>query len=156
MSGPRMQIARTPGTLKAAEAALVTKAGGIKSSCIVGKSVLQQCTDEAHPDRHLSAHVIAELETLARDPIVTRYLALTQNQLLVPLHDEREGSLPLALSRITSETGKLLSEGAVALREKQCPPNEIAIIEGAALKVAAACGSLIAECRATREGASHG
>lgn len=145
-----------PATLKAATAQLVDHAGGTQVSAIVGKSMLGNYADPQKPNYFIRGDVIAELEAKARRPIVTEWLAMQQGCLLVPLHDDDALPLPLALARVTNETGKLLSAGSVALRDTRCSETEIARIEEEALKVASACASLLADCRAARKANDNG
>lgn len=69
---------RPAGSLKAAVADLVTAAGGLEAVAAatrVGRSQIQRYTDHDDLERQMPVDVVIVTEALARQPIVTRYLA---------------------------------------------------------------------------------
>jgi hypothetical protein len=119
MSVRRYYKVREPGTLKAAEAALIAACGGpvaAADKCSVGKTVLQQASDADHPTRHLSLPVVAQLERACGKPIVTSFLAAEQGYVIEKIGDQNLDALPVCIGRITSEMGELLSAAALDMR----------------------------------------
>lgn len=115
MSGRGYYKARVPGTLKDAQAALIAACGGpvaAAEKCRLGKSVLQIATDADHPTRNLPVDVVECLEAACGDPIVTRYLAISQNCLVEPVHCDSIDPLAVVVGRVTAETGDVLSAAA--------------------------------------------
>jgi hypothetical protein len=110
---------RPPGTLKAAEAALIAACGGpvaAQDKCSVGKTVLQQASDCNHPRRHLSLPVVMELEAACDKPILSAFLVLARGCLVEPVKALAVEPMPMALGRITKEMGELLSAAAMHMQ----------------------------------------
>lgn len=110
---------REAGTLKGAEADLVAACGGPVAAarmCRVGKTVLQQASDPDHPNRHLALPVVADLEWACGQPIVSRFLAGDLGWVLEKPGVISLDTLPVAIGRITSEMGELLSAAAMDVR----------------------------------------
>jgi hypothetical protein len=131
MSVRRYYKDREPGTLKAAEAALIAACGGpvaAAGKCSVGKTVLQQASDGDHPTRHLSLPVVAQLERACGKPIVTTFLAAEQGFVLEKLGPVNLAELPVIIGRITTEMGELLSAAALDMRSGQLSRANAAIV----------------------------
>jgi hypothetical protein len=149
MSGRSYYKPREAGSLKEAEAQLIAKCGGPGvAKARVGKTVLHQASDHAHPNRHLAVDVVADLERQAGEPIVTRYLAMAQNHICIPLPAGEAEPYPLVLARITTDTGALLSAGGESVRDGRVTPGEARLLKREALKVATALAALISDCDA--------
>lgn len=140
-----LQKRQQAGSLKAAQAELVARAGGVLVATRVKKTALGQYCDPNHAS-NMPVDVVADLEARAGEPIVTRHLAMQQRQLLIPLPAANDEPYPLALASITSETGELLSRGGEALRERRLSAQQAAFMKSQALKIASACAALIADC----------
>lgn len=153
-----MTKARTVGTLKSAVATLVKRAGGVAAHTAtrVSRGVLHSYadTDEKNAKRHMPIDVVIDLEREVGDPIVIRYAAFVQGYLLVRMPVASNEPYQLVLARITSETGQLLSAGAMSMRDGRMTVTEAHLVKAEAMEVAAACASLASDCDAViaREG----
>lgn len=146
---------REAGTLKAAEAALVAANGGpiaAADHCKAGKTVLQQASDQDHPERHLSLPVIVQLETACGQPIVSAFLVAEQGYVIDKVCDLSLDTLPVTIGRITSEMGELLSAAAMDVRAGKLSRANAANVLRETDDVMAAVMKLRAEARAVMEG----
>jgi hypothetical protein len=120
--------------------ALIVAVGGIEEAerlCRVGKSTLARyySLHDEHADMFAPIDVVRDLEEVAGDPIVTRYLAQEANQLLIaakPLTGVTIGNLHTAIADCAREgteaTASLLialADGKVCERDAETTEREI-------------------------------
>jgi hypothetical protein len=147
--------ARTPGTLKAAEAQLIAANGGpvaAAEKCTVGKTVLQQASDIDHPKRHLSVPTVIQLERACGQLFVTSFMAAEQGHMVEAVANVSLDSLPVCIGRITTEMGELLSAAALDMRAGALSHANAAIVLRETDEVIAALMTLRAGARAVMEG----
>jgi len=138
---------RPPGTLKAAVAALIDACGGQQRAaelCRVGKSQLGRYTLDDCPDQ-IPADVIECLEAIARDPVVTRYLASRANHALLALEPLTHATYSVLLSNIGKEGGEFFAEAALALVDGRLSPNEAGRVRAQAVEQVTALMAMIAD-----------
>lgn len=145
-----MTKVRPLASLKAAVANLVKRAGASEAhhGTRVSRGVMNSYTLPGKPDVHLPVDLMLELEKRCGHPLVTEYSALEQGYLLVKVAGDHAEPYPLALARITQETGDLLSAGAMSIRNGTVTTAEARRIKEEAMRVGEPLAALIADCNA--------
>jgi hypothetical protein len=109
---------REAGSLKDAVAALIEACGGVsKVRCRVKKTVLQEYADNDKPARHMPLDIVQHLEAQCGNPIVTRFLALSNNCLLEQAGDQAREPTSIVLGRMTEDQGRILAAAAEDVRD---------------------------------------
>jgi len=117
MTGRGYYKQRVPGTLKGAEAALVSACGGPAAAAKVhgvgvGKTTIHKASDADHPDCHLNLQAVMVLEAHCGLPLVSSFL-LAERGILVDVGSACcSDPLAVVVGRITTEVGELLSAAA--------------------------------------------
>lgn len=153
MKTPGTYLERQPGTLKDAEAALVTACGGMeKASSLtrVRPSQMQRYTAPGEPDCHMPVDVVLALELHCGVPHVTRFLAFEAQSIVVSVAKGDHASFNTHLSAIGRESGKMYAEACAALADGTMTPKEASRVETEALKTVTALSGLIGDLRAAR------
>jgi hypothetical protein len=145
---------RTPASLKDAYSQLVDACGGDVRAALIaqkGKSQIQRYTDEGEPDYQMPASVAIALEASCGDPIVTRYMALATNHVLLNTTAKTDAPLAQDLATVGREMARLFEEVGGALADGAIAPAEAALIEARAMDGVNALVSVIAETRRIRK-----
>jgi hypothetical protein len=114
---PRRDIPERDRGLKALFRALLTRCGGLdaSASCVrVGRSQLANYTDMAS-DQFAPVDVVAELEAVAGEPLVTAELARRAGFLLIPVVADAEGHLAQDMAQLGREIGEAFAAYAEAM-----------------------------------------
>lgn len=147
----RCEVSGTaPDDLRALKTAsrLVTRAvGGVEpaaSVCRVNKTILAAAYDPHQPDRFLPIDVVADLELVAADPIVTRVLARLAGYALVPIDPAGglEAQALVAVFRGASDVGAefaaAMADGRLSRAERGAIADRLVALQSAALQAVAA------------------
>lgn len=105
---PRRDIPEKDRALKALFRVLLTRCGGLDAAatCVrVGRSQLANYTD-MHSDQFAPADVVAELEAVAGEPLVTAELARRAGCILLPVAGEGDGQLTQDMAALAKEVGE--------------------------------------------------
>lgn len=112
--------------IKIATRKLVKRLGGVEAAGSIsrwGKSALAEAYDLNRPDRALPADVIADLERVAGDPLVTAVLARLAGCALVPM--PRAGGMEdAAIAKVAEGTAELFAEWARAKADASLTAQE--------------------------------
>ncbi len=113
--------------LKTAARVLIQRLGGIDAAATctrVGRSNLAEYGSLHHPDRHMPVDVVADLEMIAGEPLVTAALARAAGFTLVPLALPAGGDAVLHLQRVARQSGTVLSSAVAALSDGTIDADE--------------------------------
>lgn len=113
--------------LKTAARVLIQRLGGIDAAATctrVGRSNLAEYGSLHHPDRHMPVDVVADLEMIAGEPLVTAALARAAGFTLVPLALPSGGDAVLHLQRVAGQSGTVLSSAVAALSDGTIDADE--------------------------------
>ena len=123
---------------------LVGKLDAAASVCRINKSVLAAAYNPHEPDRFVPADVIADLELVAAEPVVTRVLARLSGHALVPIAP-RGGLEALALvevfrgaSDVGAEYAKAMGDAHLSRAERQGIADRLLTLQTACLQAVAA------------------
>lgn len=123
--------------VKLATRRLTAAVGGLEAGAAVTRvshAALSDCANEARPDRFLAADVIADLEAVAGDPIVTRQLAALAGYELRSV-EQSKADMDIATlhrldARVAATDGAFAATELDALTDGRLSPTEIrALIE---------------------------
>jgi hypothetical protein len=140
----------TPADLRALKTAtrrLITAVGGLEAAatvCRVNKSVLAAAYDPHQPDRFLPIDVVADLELVAAEPIVTAVLARLAGHALVPLATTggQEAQALVAVFRGASDVGAefagAMADGRLSRAERGAISDRLMTLQAAAMQAVAA------------------
>lgn len=122
--------ARPAGSLKAAQARLVQLSGGQKEAAFLagrGKSSVFRWTnaDGENADESMPLHIMARLERLAGEPVVTRWLAANMGCALLELETHGSARLDGDLAAIGAEVAGLFREYQEAIAPDDDTPGRI-------------------------------
>jgi hypothetical protein len=125
---------RIDPALKTLARTLIERAGGIDAVAAatrVGRSQLSNYQSLQH-EQHVPADVVARLEDLTGEPLITAELARRGGHLLVRSEPLTEGELDVLLARFGAETGPMFAayadarrDGVVTREEKQRIHREV-------------------------------
>ena len=142
-------IERSPATLKGAEDELVKACGGLERAAALTRvrySQMQRYTAPSDPDCHMPADVIESLELHCEQPIVTRFLALQTQHVLISVSEGASADTAVHMANIGQETGALFKEFGESIADGTVSTKEAAKLRAAAMKdiaaLAALCGDL--------------
>lgn len=132
--------------LKTAARRLVAAVGGLEAAasvCRHNKTALAAAYDPHQPDRFVPADVVADLELVAGQPIVTAVLARLSGHALVPVGaaDGVEAQALVAVFRGSSEVGEAW---AAALADARLSGGERQAVADRLLALQAACMQAVA------------
>jgi hypothetical protein len=159
MSSPRFQLPRQAASLKAAAAALVNACGGIEPAAKltrVSASQLQRYTADSEPDYQMPVDVVRALELHCGDPIVTRFLAFENSQLLVPFEPGKSAGLMAHLGAIGRDTGKMYAEACQGLADGTLTAREAEKVMREGYSLVTTVSALVADLRAVVIGGKRG
>lgn len=149
MKTPGTYIERTPATLKDVEAELVKACGGLdKASALtrVRPSQMQRYTAPGEPDCHMPIDVVESLELHCGQPLVTRFLALQTQHVLISVAEGASADTAVHMAMIGQETGGLFKEFGESIASGTISNREAARLSAAAMRdinaLAALCGDL--------------
>jgi hypothetical protein len=114
---PRRDVPEQHRSLKTLFRALLARCGGLDAaaSCVrVGRSQLANYTD-MHSDQFAPLDVVAELEAVAGEPLVTAELARRASHLLVPAVADCDGPLAASMAHLAREMGEVFAAYATAM-----------------------------------------
>jgi len=137
MSSPRSQIAREPGSLKEAETALVKACGGLAKSAAltrVRESQLGRYIAPSEPDSHMPADVILSLEMHCQQPIVSGFIGMETQHMMLSLLDGRSAEVGTHLAQVGQETALLFKEFGASIADGTISPKEAGRIRAAVLR----------------------
>jgi hypothetical protein len=106
--------------LKVLTRELVERAGGLDAAGVctrVKKSSLSNYANVHQPDAFVPVDVVARLEEIAGEPLLTRELARRAKCALVPIEPVTDGELSLLLARVGAESGAVFSAYAEAMSD---------------------------------------
>jgi hypothetical protein len=124
---------RKDGTLKRAQADLVSAVGGLSRAADLinkGQSFVQECTDEAKPKVELKLSQVRALEKDCGQPIVTAFMALEANHVLVPIEFNSSAPLATDMVRLAEEVAFLFGKYAEASADGKITKQESAELKG--------------------------
>jgi hypothetical protein len=116
---PRRDVPEAHRALKTLFRAVLQRCGGLDAaaSCVrVGRSQLANYTD-MHSDQFAPLDVVAELEAVAGEPLVTAELARRAGCLLVPMVTGGEESLAQYMAQLGRELGEVFAGYAGAMAD---------------------------------------
>lgn len=133
---PRRDIPEHHRSLKALFRVTVARCGGLDAAatCVrVGRSQLHNYCD-MHSDQFAPVDVLAELEAVAGEPLVTADLARRAGFILVPMAAEGDGLLAQDMAALGKEVGEtfaafahaMANDGAVDAAEAERVERELA------------------------------
>lgn len=129
---PRREIPEAHRALKALFRVLLQRCGGLDAAaaCVrVGRSQLANYTD-MHSDQFAPVDVVAELEAVAGEPVVTADLARRAGCILLPVVDHAEGRLGQDMAQLGREVGEVFAAYAESLsHDGQMDPAEAERVE---------------------------
>ena len=140
--------------LKTAARLLVGAVGGLEAAasvCRVNKSVLAAAYDPHQPDRYLPIDVVADLELVAAEPVVTHVLARLAGQALVPI-GPAGGLEAQALVEVFRGAADVGAEYAAAMVDARLSAAERRGIADRLLTLQAACMQAVATLLNDKEG----
>jgi predicted transcriptional regulator len=106
--------------LKVLTRELVERAGGLDAAGVctrVKKSSLSNYANVHLPETFVPVDVVARLEEIAGEPLVTRELARRARCALVPIEPVTEGELASLLARVGAESGAVFAAYADAVAD---------------------------------------
>ena len=113
--------------LKTAVRLTLHRLGGLDAAatcCRVGATNLQQYGSQAHPDRHIPADVILDLELIAGEPLITAALARAQGYRLEPVTARQTGDVVSPAQRLGRAAAELSAQLLAALEDHSISPAE--------------------------------
>lgn len=142
-------IERSPATLKGAEDDLVKACGGLERAAALTRvrySQMQRYTAPGEPDCHMPIDVVESLELHCGTPIVTRFLALQTQNVLISVSEGASAETAVHMANIGQETGALFKEFGESIADGTITNREAARLSAAAMRdinaLAALCGDL--------------
>ncbi len=144
----------THAALKTAVLVVVRKLGGLDAAatcCRVGATNLQQYGSQAHPDRHIPADVILDLEAIAGEPIITAALARAQGYRLEPVTVRTSGDVISPAQRLMRASAELSNQLLDALEDQTISPAERDSLLAQAELARAAADAVMASLRPMQE-----
>lgn len=140
--------------LKTAARLLIGAVGGLEAAasvCRVNKTVLAAAYDPHQPDRFLPIDVVADLELVAAEPVVTHVLARLAGQALVPI-GPAGGLEAQALVQVFRGAADVGAEYATAMADAHLSAAERRGIADRLLMLQAACMQAVAALLKDKEG----
>lgn len=113
--------------LKTAVRLTLQRLGGLDAAatcCRVGRSNLSDYGSLAHPDRHIPADVILDLETIAGEALITAALARAQGYRLEPVAAQRNGDVVSPTQRLMRAAADLSAQLLDALDDQTISGDE--------------------------------
>jgi hypothetical protein len=150
---PRRDVSPDQRALKALFRALVDCCGGFDAAAActrVKSSQLHNYTD-MRSDQFAPVDVVADLERVAGEPLVTAELARRAGWLLMPLPAEGEGRLSQSIAHLARETGEACASFVEAMgNDGRIDPAEGERIERELADVARVVGQALAALKQAR------
>jgi len=132
--------------LKARFAILVKRCGGYVAAaegCRVGSTQLNNYASMFH-DQFAPLDVVADLEEIAGEPLVTAELAFRAGHILVPVDAPGEGQLAGTMARLGQEVGESFAAYGAAMADSRLSKREAERLARELAEVAAAAKAAIA------------
>lgn len=145
MSGCR-DLSSAERALKVRFAVLVQRCGGYVAAaagCRVGSTQLNNYASMAH-DQFAPLDVVADLEEIAGEPLVTAELARRAGYLLLPLDQQAEGQFAASMARLGKEVGESFSAYGESMADSRLARSEMERLARELAEVAAAAKAALA------------
>lgn len=155
MNSPKPYIPREASTLKEAQRALVTACGGTERAAAltrVSPSQMQRYTAPSDADCHMPADVVESLEMNCGLPIVSRFIALQTQYVLVGVSPGQGADVAVHMAAIGQHTGELYRKFGETIADGTITAREASELEAAAFKDMNALAALVGDLRRQREG----
>lgn len=113
--------------LKTAVAVLLRRVGGLEaaaSATRVGVSKLSEYQSRRMEDRHMPVDVVADLEAVAEEPLVTAALARLAGYTLVKIEGATTGDVVTPVQRVTRDAGELAAQLMEAIADQHISAGE--------------------------------
>jgi len=139
--------------LKTAGRRLVAKVGGLDAAatvCRLNRSALAETYDPHRPDRGMPADVVADLEAVAAEPIVTQVLARLAGHALVPIAGG-PGLEDAAIAEVGMRASGMFAAWARAKADARVTPAERKEVADELLQLQRACMQAVAALRVEGE-----
>jgi hypothetical protein len=150
---PRRDLSPDQRAFKALFRALVDRCGKFEAAALctrVGTSQLHNYTD-MHSDQFAPVDVVADLERVAGEPLVTAELARRAGFLLIPLPADGQGRLAKDMAQLGREMGEVFAAYAEAMgNDGRMDAAESEQVERELADVARIAAGAIATLRAAR------
>lgn len=141
---PTSEIERR--ALKTAARALITTVGGLEAAAVVtrlGKTQLALTYDPHAADRAMPVDVVADLERVAGEPLMTRLLAQMAGCMLLPI-EAAPGPEASAIAEVLGGAGDVGRAWASAMSDARLSDDERQSVTSGLMKLQAACMQAIA------------
>ena len=141
--------------LKTAVRLIIQRLGGLEAAATctrVGKSNLSEYGAPTHPDRHMPADVILDLETIAGEPIITAALARMQGYRLEPVTQRETGDLVTPVQRLMRGAADLSGQLLDALADNVITADERDAMLAIATQARQAADAVMAALNASHKG----
>ena len=155
MNAPRTRDQVDYARLKTATALLIRSVGGLEAAASVCRSPVTRLSDFQNPHKPdtIPADVVADLECVAAQPIVTAVMATLAGHALIPLDIPGEGSEISAIAEVGRDASLVFAEWANAMRDGALDAKERAALADSLAELARAAGCAVSLLRRVGGGA---
>ena len=166
MNYPHATIPRPAGSLKNATVALVTACGGTQAAADfvealgLRKSLSQTQVQrygsirDQDADCYMPVDIVAALEAHCGQPIISRYLALQQGQVLVAGRPGEGEAITSHIATLSEKFGQVMKVTGAALADGRVDPSETAPVIAALQEELNALSKFYADVKALQERAN--